>query len=229
MFAATESELFARLHEIFERLRTAGLLLKPSKCRIGYDSTEFLGHVVSREGVRPDPAKVEKIRSFPKPANVKQLRAFLGLGSYHRRFIPNFAQTAAPLHDLTTLETGSWEPIHEHAFETIRRQIHKDAVQAHPDFSRPFVIDADASTVGMAAILSQVGIDGRERIVAMNSRKFTRPELPWHIREKEALAVIYALQQFRPYVLGTKFTVRTDHSSLKWLLDAKTGRLGVGR
>lgn len=131
----------------------------------------------------------------------------------------------APLHDLTTEHVWNWQDKHEIAFKQVKEALSKHAVLGHPDFGRPFILDTDASNIGMAAIVSQPDAQGLERIIAMDSRKFTVAELKWHIREKEALAIVWGLERFKAFLLGSPFIVRTDHSSLKWLLEAKSGRL----
>ena len=107
------------------------------------------------------------------------------------------------------------------AFDKIKEGLTADVIQAHPDYSRPFIVDTDASEIGMACILGQLD----DQVIWIDSRKFTNAEAKWHIREKEALGIVWALQKFRVFLLGTTFTVRTDHGSLEWLLKAKSGRL----
>ena len=221
----TLEEHNTNLRKVLGRLHERRIRLKPKKCEFAKPQVAFLGFIVSGEGIKPDPQKVDKLRNYPVPTNVKQLRAFLGLGSYYRRFIPGFASVAAPLNALTTEAEWNWTDECQKVFEALRTAIVEGVVQDHPDFSKPFIVDTDASEIGMGAILSQVDDEGRERIVMVDSRKFNRAESKWHIREKEALGIIWALEKFRPFVLGTEFVVRTDHSSLKWLLEAKTGRL----
>ena len=114
---------------------------------------------------------------------------------------------------------------HQQAFDQIKAALSSDAILRHPDSRKPFILDTDASDIGMGAILSQVDEGARERPVMIESRKFSPAEAKWHIREKEALGIIFGLERFRPLLLGSKFHVRTDHSSLKWLLEAKSGRL----
>ena len=225
VFGRTLEEHNTSLREVLSRLRDRGIRLKPKKCEFAKPQVAFLGFIVSGEGIKPDPQKVDKLRTYPAPGNVKQLRAFLGLGSYYRRFIPGFANVAAPLYALTTEAEWNWTEECQKVFEALKTAIVEGVVLDHPDFSRPFIVDTDASEIGMGAILSQEDEEGRERIVMVDSRKFNRAESKWHIREKEALGIIWALEKFRPFVLGTEFVVRTDHSSLKWLLEAKTGRL----
>ena len=226
VFGKTLEEHNARLKEVLARLRERGVRLKPKKCEFAKSEVAFLGFIVSGDGIKPDPKKIEKLVTYPVPQNVTQVRAFLGLGSYYRRFITGFATIAAPLHDLTTKEEWVWTDECQKAYETLKTAIVEGAVQQHPDFSKPFIVDTDASEIGMGVILSQVDPKGDERIVALDSRKFSKAESKWHIREKEALGIIWALEKFRPFILGTDFMVRTDHSSLKWLLEAKDGRLG---
>src|SRR5699024_8499583 len=119
----------------------------------------------------------------------------------------------------------AWGEAQETAFNRLKDALCESIVQVYPDFSRPFIVDADASEVGMGAVLSQCDDTGAERVVMIESRKFVPAESKWHIREKEALAIVWALQKFRPYILGASFVVRSDHSSLQWLLQAKSGRL----
>lgn len=226
IFGRTFQEHAERLERVVKRLFDAGLLLKAKKCNFASTKTTFLGHVVSAGGLSPDPAKVDKIKNFPQPRTAKELRAFLGLGSYYRRYIEGFAQIAAPLYKLTEkIADFVWTPTENAAFDLIRSKISKECEQAHPDFNLPFIIDTDSSEIGTACVLSQKDKQGHEHPILMDSRKFTKAELKWHIREKEALGILYALDKFRPYIMGSQLLVRTDHHSLQWLMKAQTGRL----
>lgn len=214
------------LAEVLSRLRDEGILLKGKKCLFAQPSVEFLGHVVSQDGVSPSMSKVKAICCHPTPSNVTEIRTFLGMGSYYRRFIRGFALLAAPLHELTHQDKPwDWTPECDAAFRAIRDSIAGAAIQAHPDFGKPFIVDTDASDVGIAVVLSQVDDEGSERPIQFDSRKLTRAESKWPIREKEALAIVWGLEKSRPYILGGRFHVRTDHSSLEWLFKAKSGRL----
>lgn len=225
VYASSFEEHLEILKWVIEQLTEAGLFLNADKCRFGMKKVEFLGFVISEKGIHPDASKVEKIKTYPQPLNHTHLRAFIGLGSYYRRFIKNFAQVIACLNDLTTAEDFVWKAEHQEAFSKVKEAISVEAVCHHPDFTRPFILDTDASEIGMGAILSQVDGDGLERIVAVDSRKFYKAESKWHIREKEALGIIWGLERYENILLGCKFGVRTDHSSLKWLQEAKSGRL----
>ena len=225
VFGSTFEEHFQNLKEVLQRMQAAGLLLKKKKCFFGLSSLVFLGFIVSKDGISSDPEKVRKLKDFPEPRNTTELKAFLGLGSYYRRFIKNFAILASPLHELSAAEGWEWKTQHDEAFLKIKTALLENVVLAHPDFSKPFILDTDASDMGMAAIVSQIDDQKRERIVIMDSRKFSPAERKWHIREKEALGIIWGLERFKSILQGSEFVIRTDHSSLKWLQEAKTGRL----
>ena len=224
VFSRSFEEHLEDLKEVFSRLIEAGILLKPSKCQFAVQQVEYLGHIVSSQGLSPDPRKIEKLKTFPVPKNLTELRSFLGFASYYRRFIKNFALIAAPLFKLLKdNQPYLWDTDQDEAFKKIIMSIESDAVLSHPRFDHPFIIDADASGTGLGGVLSQV-IEGKERPIAFISRHLSAAEEKWHIRDKEALGIIWALESFRHFLLGSEFMVRTDHSSLKWLLDAKTGR-----
>ena len=225
IFSPTFERHLADMREVFHRIRASGMLLKPSKCFFGLSTVQYLGHVVTPEGIRPDPAKVIRIRNFPTPRNVSEVRTFLGMAGYYRKFVRNFSIVAAPISNLTAKDQPfSWTEECAQAFEVLRNAIAEDAVLNHPEFDRPFIIDSDASGVGLGAVLSQV-VDGVERPVCFASRALQPAERIWHTQEKEALGILWALQQFRHFVLGADFTVRTDHRSLELLKKAKSGRL----
>jgi transposase InsO family protein len=226
IFSPSFDQHLKDVKRVTERLHQHGFLLQAKKCSFAMQEVTYLGHRVSSKGLRPDPSKLRVLREFPRPTDVKTLRAFLGLAGYYRKFINGFSSIADPLYTLTRDNVDwTWSPTSEEAFVKLRNALLTDAVLPFPDFNLPFIVDCDASEVGMGAILSQVVADGQERPILMESRKFTDGERKWHIREKEALAIIFALEQFRRFVLGCNFVVRTDHSSLEWLMQAKTGRL----
>ena len=226
IFSRSFEEHLQSLEQVFRRLVEGGLVLKVSKCRFAVEQVEYLGHIVSANGLKPDPRKIEKLRTFPQPKNITELRAFLGFAGYYRRFIKNFALMAAPLFQLLKdNQPFEWKEEQEIAFKHLIHTIESDAILSHPQFDKPFIVDADASGTGLGGVLSQE-CNGLEKPVAFISRHLSAQEQGWHIRDKEALAIIWALESFRHFIVGSEFTVRTDHSSLKWLLEAKTGRHG---
>ena len=218
----TFKEHLDNLQEVFQRLRLAGLRLKPSKCAFFQRSVTYLGHVVSREGVSTDPEKVRKVASWPVPSSTKEIQSFLGFASYYRRFIKDFAAIANPLHRLT--EKGAqfkWTAECERAFQQLRDSLTSTPILAHPDFNRPFILDTDASDTGIGAVLSQVDEAGRERVISYGSRLLSKPERNYCVTRRELLAVVSFVKFFRPYLTGRRFRLRTDHGSLRWLRNFK--------
>lgn len=227
VFSETFDEHIERIEEVFTRLRGANLKLKKKKCSFFKTEVEFLGHIVTSGGVKADPKKVEAVRKFPRPTSVKFLRAFLGLASYYRKFIPNFAKIADPLNKLLHKETlFAWNEKCEEAFQKLKELMTKAPVLCFPDFEKPFKLCTDASDQGLGVVLSQ-DTDVGERPIAYASRSLKKSELNYPVIEKEALAVVWGIGIFRQYLLGHKFTVITDHNPLRWLMGIKnpSGRL----
>ena len=178
--------------------------------------------MVSPEGVATDPEKTRKVREWPQPTSVKEVCQFLGLVSYYRKFIKDFSQIAKPLHRLTEkTSVFVWTEDCEDAFQQLRTRLVTSPIQAFPDHRRPFILDTDASDVGIGAVLSQVQDDGVERVIAYASRVLTKAKRRYCVTRKALLAVVTFVQYFCPYLLGSKFTLRTDHGSLRWLWNFK--------
>lgn len=212
---------------VLERLLAAGLTVGRDKCQFCLPSLKYLGYVVDRDGLHVDPEKVSAIIDIPSPSTVKQVRQFLGIASWFRRFIPNFSTIAAPLTTLLRKKhTFVWSLDQEGAFRTIKEKLVSAPVLCCPDFSRPFVIQTDASDYGIGAVLTQEYPDG-EHVISYISRSLNRAERNYSTTQKECLAVIWAVEKFRGYVEGYRFTVITDHHSLVWLqnLQNPTGKL----
>ena len=198
-------------------LRKHQLYAKVSKCSFFQHRVEYLGHIVSAEGLAPDPAKVQAVRAWKVPENVTDIRSFLGLAGYYRRFIPQFAQIAAPLTNLTRKNTPfTWSLREGEAFEQLKTALLNAPVLQLADPERQFIVTTDASDFAIGAVLSQVWDDG-EHPVAYESRKMNAAEGNYATHEKELLAVIHALRTWRHYLLGNSFIVVTDHNSLKYL------------
>ena len=210
-------EHIQNLSTVLQRLREANLRIKPSKCNFCREQVTYLGHIVSKFGVATDPEKTAKVADWPTPTTVQQLQQFLGLASYYRRFVKDFSLISAPLHRLT--ERGrefQWTNECAQAFSTLKHHLTHTPVLTFPDFTKPFTLDTDASHSGIGAVLSQT-FDGQERVIAYASRALTKAERRYCVTRKELLAAVTFIQQFRSYLLGNKFKLRTDHSSLKWL------------
>lgn len=215
------------LTEIFRRIREANLTLNKEKCQFCRPELRYLGYVVSEQGLRVDPDKVQAILDLPVPRSQKEVRQFCGTASWYRRFIPDFATRMYPLTSLLKKRKSFvWTQEALDAFNDIKSCLVAAPILSCPDFTKPFVIACDASGVGLGAVLSQHSEHG-EVVVAYGSRSLTAQEQKYSATERECLAVIWAIERFRPYVEGTKFTVITDHYSLLWLNNLKDpqGRL----
>lgn len=222
IFGSTFAEHISRLDEVLNRIKKAGLKLKPEKCNLLQVEVVFLGHVVSKKGVRPDPNNIAKILQWPVPSNAKQVKQFVATGSYYRRFVKDFAKIAKPLTELTKQGVQFiWNEKCEKAFADIKKALISPNVMGYPsNDAGNFLLDVDASGVGLGAVLSQMQ-DGRERVIAYASRTLNRAESNYCVTERELLAVVYFVQYFRQYLLGRKFLVRTDHQALVWLFRLK--------
>ncbi|KAG0925841.1 hypothetical protein G6F25_013544 [Rhizopus arrhizus] len=177
--------------------------------------------MVTKDGIQTDPSKIEKIINYPIPKSTTQVRAFLGLASYYRRFIKNFAAIARPLHDQTkTSKNIPWTQKTTDSFEKLKQLLTTAPVLARPDFNKPFLLVTDASKAGLGCILTQLDENGHEHPIVFASRALKTNEANYAATKLECLAVIWAVKQFRPYLLGQKFTIITDHSALNGLLKA---------
>jgi len=216
-----------RLRQVLSVLRDAGLQINLKKCHFAARQIKVLGHVVSADGIRPDPDKIAAVQQFPCLTSVKTLQSFLGLCSYFRRFIPNFTHRASPLYALLVHGVPfSWTRIQESAFQDLKSYLTQSPLLAHFNPRRLTIVHTDASSCGLGAVLLQRDRDV-ERPVAFASRSLSRPESNYSTSERECLAIVWAIQKFRPYLYGRPFRVVTDHHSLCWLKSIKdpTGRL----
>ncbi|CAK1595263.1 unnamed protein product [Parnassius mnemosyne] len=209
------------LSNVFERLRHFNLKLQPDKCKFLRKEVSYLGHIITNEGVKPNPKKTKAVRQFPQPRCPRDIKSFMELVSYYRRFIPNLSKIAKPLTNLLKKNVPfDWRNEQQLAFETLKNCLTTAPILAYPDFTKPFVLTCDASNFAISAILSQ-GPIGNDRPVAYASRTLNKAECNYSITEKECLAILFGTKVFRPYLYGRSFKIITDHRPLKWLFNCK--------
>jgi hypothetical protein len=209
IFSKSAEEHLKHLKLVLNKLRQHGLYANAKKCEFFKRELEFLGHIIGRDGIKVDPKKTEAVKRWPKPTTVKELRGFLGLANYFRRFIQGYSSIVAPLTDLTKKDASitDWSAECDKAFQTVKQALIKAPVLAHPDFTQPFDVICDASNVGVGAVLLQ-----HRRPIAFLSRKFSPAEANYSTTEQELLGVVESLKQWRCYLEGVPFVVHTDHN-----------------
>ena len=229
IFSETFDDHINHLSTVFSRLDQAGLKLKPKKCFLFQTEVKYLGHVVSQKGISTDPDKIKAVRDWPTPQDVTDVKKFLGLCSYYRRFVPDFATISKPLTQLTEKNsTFQWGETQQFSFDTLKNLLISAPIMSYPQSSSPFILDTDASSTGIGAVLSQI-IQGEERVIAYGSRVLTKAERQYCVTRREMLAVVYFTRYFKHYLLGQKFLLRTDHASLRWLKSFKEPEGQVAR
>ena len=221
VFSRTFDEHITRLHQVFSRMKEANLKLSPSKCKLFCHEVEYLGHIVTKDGVATDPRKISAITSWPVPCCVKEVRSFLGLCSYYRRYVSGFATIASPLHRATEANREfHWSAECQEAFDELTKALTTPPILAYPSEDGLFWLDTDASDSGVGAVLSQEQ-DGEKRVISYYSRVLTRNERNYCVTRRELLAVVMAVKHFHHYLWGRHFVVRSDHGSLRWLMNFK--------
>lgn len=212
---------------VLETLEKAGLVINPDKSEFCCSEVKYLGYLVNHKGLQVDPEKLGPIETFPAPKTVTQVRRFVGMASWYRRFIPDFSTKVEPINRLIAKGTKFiWGPEQQTAFDLIKRMLLDAPILKCPDFTQRFYLQTDASNVGLGAVLSQ-GVKLDEKIVAYASRTLNKAERNYCTTELECLAIVWAVEKFRGYLEGSPFTVITDHNSLLWLhkLRNPSGRL----
>ena len=220
VYSESWTDHLKHLRQVLIRLRESHLTAKPVKCQLGMRECSYLGHIVGNGQVKPDSGKLQAVQEFPVPTTKKQVRGFLGLTGYYRKFIANYSSIAAPLTDMIKKQSPDrvqWTNDCRTAFETLKAKLCKTPVLANPDFSKQFILQTDASNRGVGAVLSQLDSKGCDRPVAYFSRKLLPREQRYSTVEQECLAIKLGVEAFKVYLIGRHFIVQTDHRSLKWL------------
>ena len=215
------------LEDLFKQIGTANLKLKPKKCTFAADTVIYLGHKISQNKIQPNPAKISAIADLKQPSSVTQLKGFMGMVSYYRRYVPGLSRIAAPLYKCTNNSRFEWTLECQKAYEWIKRILSQYPVLRLPDFNKPFFIQGDASEKALGAVLTQY-FDGIEHPIAYASRTLSTAEINYTVTEKELLALVWASKYFRHYIYGRKIFLITDHKALAQLKTIKIpdGRLG---
>uniref|UniRef100_A0A1I7YFB0 RNA-directed DNA polymerase n=1 Tax=Steinernema glaseri TaxID=37863 RepID=A0A1I7YFB0_9BILA len=218
--SSTEEEHFNDLRQFFTVTERYGIKLKLPKCQFAKDEVKYLGVWVSHGTIRADPDKLKAISQANRPRTITELRSFLGAANYFRKFIRNYGAMAAPLTKIQTAEAlQQWGADEDEAFRSIKEALTSAPCLKTPDFSRPFIIETDASAKAVGACLLQADREGKEHPVAFASRTLKPAETRYHSMEQEALGICFALQQYAPYIEGNGVTtVRTDNSPICALL-----------
>jgi hypothetical protein len=222
VFGKDFEEHYSRLREVLSRLRRANIKLSPKKCHILQKEVIYLGHVISNGEVKPDPEKTKLIDAYPVPKTISDVRSFVSLASYYRRFVKNFAHVSKPLTQM--LEKGKefhWDLDCQHAFDTIKGKLSSETRLQLPDFSKPFRLACDASGVAIGAVLSQLDEDGKEKPIAFASKVLSKTERKWTETERELFALDHFVIHFKQYLYGQPFELISDHKPLVWLRTMK--------
>lgn len=203
IFSKTFKEHVERVKQVLEKLHEAGLKLKPEKCELFQTEVKFLGHIVNENGVSPDMQNVEKIVNWPCPKNLTEVRQFLGMASFYRKFIKDFSIKAKPLTNLTKKnEPFYWSQDCQTAFTVLKEALIEPDIMGYPNLSQgKFILDTNACDVGIGAVLSQIQ-DGRERVISYARRTLNKAERNYCVTDKELLAVKHFIEYFRQYLFG---------------------------
>ena len=217
IYSRTKEEHLEHVRIVLSTLRKHKLYAKAKKCEFVQTKVEYTGHFISNEGISVDPRKIETIKKWPAPTNVSEVRSFLGLASYYRKFVKKFSAIATPLTALLHKDLKfEWSKEAQKAFDILKEKLTTTPVLLLPDPTKPFVVTTDASDFAIGAVLTQNQGKG-EQPVAYESRKLSPAEQNYATHEKELLAIIHAIRTWRMYLEGQHFTVVTDHASLEYI------------
>ena len=227
IFSKTEEEHLQHLEEIFERLRKAGLKLKLQKCSFFKKHIQYLGHLISDEGIQPLPEKLESIAKMPVPQNAKQVKQFLGLVGYYKKFVPRFSDIVRPLTQLTRKNEGfNWSTECDKCFHMLKDYLQEAPILRYPDPTADYILYTDASKYTYAGVLTQ-SIDRTDHPVAYMSGLFRGSQLNWAALTKEAYAIYMSVKKLSFYLDSAQITLRSNHLPLKKFLEKNTMNANV--
>lgn len=221
IYATDLTDHESKLREVFSRLDKHNLRLQTSKCQFLRREVIYLGHLITDKGVEPDPEKIRCVKEHPTPRNVVEIKQFLGLSGYYRRFIKDYSRISKPLTSLLKKNVPfEWTIEAQTAFDMLKEKLINAPILQYPNFEKEFILTTDASQFAIGSILSQ-GIPGQDLPVAYASRTLNKAEQAYSTTEKELLSIVWAVKHFRPYLLGREFKIFTDHQPLTWLFNVK--------
>ena len=246
VFSSSVDEMLDRIALVFGHLKEFNLKIKPKKTFFFQSSVLFLGHLLSKDGILPNPEKVSKVNDWPIPTTAKEVHSFLSLASYYRRFIPQFAKWANPLHDLIhpimmtkkcacvklpplapNLPPFKWTTEHLESFNKLKEALTSAPVLAYPNYDKPFILDTDASLKGLGTVLSQEDDKGNYCVISFASctlKLYKHSMRNYSSAKLELLALKWAVcEKFKDYLIGSKFTVLTDNNPLTYICTSHLG------
>ncbi|TPX54573.1 hypothetical protein PhCBS80983_g05887, partial [Powellomyces hirtus] len=224
IFSRNPEDHMKHVREVLRRLREHKLYAKLEKCEFNVKSVEFLGFIISQDGIAMDPKKIDAITSWEQPSTVKGVQRFLGFANFYRRFIKDYSKIASPLTALTKKDsTCQWTPATESAFQRLKSAFTTAPILVHADPQKPFIVETDASDFALGAVLSQPDHENNLHPVAFHSRKFTKEEINYKIHDKELLAIVDSFEEWRHYLVGAEHqvTVYSDHKNLQYFMSTR--------
>ena len=218
IYSKSDEEHAEHLRVVLELLKEKKLYAKLSKCEFWLSEVSFLGHVISKNGIAVDPTKVEAVSQWEAPKNASEIRSFLGLAGYYRKFIEGFSKLALPLTKLTRKgQMFVWDVECEKGFQELKRRLTSAPILILPNPTKSFVVYCDASLMGLGGVLMQ-----DKQVVAYASRQLKVHERNYPTHDLELAAVVFVLKLWRHYLYGSRFEVFSDHKSLRYLFDQKS-------
>ena len=215
-------EHFGYLEKLFQRFRDANLRMNGKKCSFAKSEVKYIGHILSKDGIRIDPSKADAISSWPRPKTHKHIKSFLGMANYHKRFIDRYSQRSAPLRNLLSKNVPfRWGDDQEKSFQDLKQALISPPILRFPDSSRSFHLQTDASLDGISYILGQTDDEGRKYVISYGGRGLRPCEKKWPITQLECLSLLTGIREFHVYLAAAPFVVYTDHISLKYLESLK--------
>ena len=221
IFSRTIEEHLEPLSELFQRFKDANLKINPTKCEFFRQKVPFLSHIVNREGIQADPEKTSTVNKYPVPKNATEVKRFLCLCSYYRRYVQDFAKIAHSLNQVTEKSKDYlWNSEAQEAFEILKARLFSAPILAFPSMREPFILYTDASQHAMGAVVAQIQ-NGSERVICYASKSFSKARSQYSTTKRELLAIVNSPRHFKHYLLGGKFQIVTDHRVLQWLHNSK--------